>query len=292
MTDDLSARPDPAQRSTREDARVDAQYARSWQLVSAMAHDQFDRAQLGRADAVVIDLEDAVDDSNKPAARADVVEWLSSGGRAWVRINDVTVDAWEDDVEALRGVPGLQGVVLAKVEAPAQVTDTYHRLGAQTPVVPLLESALGIEVATAVASAQGSFRLAFGSGDYRKDTGTENVAVAMAYPRTRLVLASRIGGLQGPIDGPTPLASHSILREQIGDAVALGMTAKLCLDHDQPAVINEDMAPSGSDVAWADEFLADFDARGRVVRDGSDKPRLGRAEKIRERALIFGIEPR
>jgi citrate lyase subunit beta/citryl-CoA lyase len=73
--------------------------------------------------------------------------------------------------------------------------------------------------------------------------------------------------------------------------VALGMTGKLCLDLETPAVINESMAPSPSDVAWALDFLADFEAGGRVIRDGSDKPRLARAEKIRERAEVFRISP-
>ena len=55
------------------------------------------------------------------------------------------------------------------------------------------------------------------------------------------------------------------------------MTGKLCLDFEQPAVINESFAPSPSDVAWAIDFFAEFEAAGSVIRDGSDKPRLARA---------------
>jgi citrate lyase beta subunit len=61
-----------------------------------------------------------------------------------------------------------------------------------------LSLALGIEEARAIASAPGAFRLAFGSGDYRRDTGTSVDNMAMAYPRSRLVVASRIGNLPGP----------------------------------------------------------------------------------------------
>jgi citrate lyase subunit beta / citryl-CoA lyase len=113
----------------------------------------------------------------------------------------------------------------------------------------------------------------------------------MAYPRSRLVLASRIGNLPGPIDGPTVGSNHPILREQSEMTVSLGMTGKLCLDRDQTAVINEVISPTSSDVAWAREFLSDFEARGRVIRDGSDPPRLGRAEKIERLARAFGVEP-
>lgn len=278
-------------RAAREATRVDGENARAWQLVSALATDAFDAAQLGRADQVILDMEDAIDGSLKDRARENVVGWLTGGGSAWVRINDWTTDDWSEDLAALVGTPGLRGVILAKVEAAEQVTDTFQRLGGQTPVIPLLESALGIEDAVTIARARGAYRLAFGSGDYRKDTGAANEPMAMAYPRTRLVLASRIGGLPGPIDGPTVGNSHPLLREQAADAVALGMTGKLCLDIEQPAVINESMSPSPADVAWALDFLQRFEENGRVIRDGSDKPRLARAEVIERRAKLFHIEP-
>jgi citrate lyase subunit beta/citryl-CoA lyase len=278
-------------RRKRESARVEGQNARSWLLVSALQTAAFDRAQLGRADQIVLDLEDAIDASLKQQARENVVGWLTSGGRAWVRINDWTTVDWSDDIAALAGVPGLAGVMLAKTEAAEQVTDTFQRLGGATPVITLIESALGIEDAADIARARGAYRLAFGSGDYRRDTGASNTPLAMAYPRTRLVLASRIGGLPGPIDGPTVASTHPVLREQAADAVALGMTGKLCLDTEQPAVINESMSPSPADVAWAYDFLAEFEADGRVIRDGSDKPRLARAETIKRRAELFRIQP-
>nr|WP_235915302.1 CoA ester lyase [Puerhibacterium puerhi] len=260
-------------------------------LLSALRTDLFDAAQLSRADQVILDCEDAVDDSLKDSAREGVLEWLAAGGRAWVRINERSSAAWADDVAALRDAPGLVGVMLAKTESPDEVIDTVQRLGGHLPVIALVESALGIEDAVSIARAPGVFRLAFGSGDYRRDTGAANEPLAMAYPRSRLVTASRIGGLTGPIDGPTVGTSHPLVREQSADAVALGMTGKLCLDLEQPAVVNECFSPSPADVAWALDFLADFEASGGVIRDGSDKPRLGRARLIQERAQLFRVNP-
>jgi citrate lyase subunit beta / citryl-CoA lyase len=268
---------------------VTAEIARSWLLVSALRHDDFDASIASGADQVILDVEDAVDPRLKHDALRGVASWLSAGGSAWVRVNDHSTEFWSDDIAALRGVPGLRGVVLAKTESASHVTETFDRLGGDTPVIALVESALGIEEGIAIASARGTFRLAFGSGDYQRDTGTSADALAMAYPRSKLVVASRIGNLPGPIDGPTVGSTHSVLREQSEIAVALGLTGKLCLDVQQLPVINEAISPTNSDTAWARAFLADFEARGRVIHDGSDLPRLRLAEKIDRLARAFGI---
>jgi len=270
---------------------VSAEIARSWLLVAATRPADFDASEASRADQIILDVEDAVDPALKNSARDDVASWLAGGGSGWVRINDRTSDFWSDDVDQLVGLPGLLGVMLAKAESPAHVTETFDRLHGNTPVIALVESALGIEEAANIARARGAYRLAFGSGDYRRDTGTAADDMAMAYPRSRLVIASRVGNLPGPIDGPTVGSNHPVLREQGGVAVALGMTGKLCLDVEQLPIINEVISPTRSDVAWARDFLADFEARGRVIRDGSDLPRLGRAQKIDKLARAFGVEP-
>jgi citrate lyase subunit beta/citryl-CoA lyase len=227
----------------------------------------------------------------KTQALKDVIAWLEAGNKAWVRINDYTTPFWASDCAALKGVSNLQGVILAKVEDAAQVEATFDALGGTTPVVALLESALGIEEARNIACARGTFRLAFGSGDYRRDTGTAADDMAMLYPRSRLVTASRIGNLPGPIDGPTITTSYGQLRVASEHTVVLGLTGKLTVDPGQIPVINETICPTQADVTWARDFLDDFEARGRVIRDGSDLPRLGRAEKIDKLARAFGIEP-
>lgn len=272
---------------------IDPAIARSWLLVNAARLDEFDLERAARADQLILDIEDAVDPAFKPAAREAVARWLHDAGRpAWVRINDHSTPFWSEDIDRLRDVAGLAGVVLAKTEAAEHVTETFDRLGGRGRVLALVESALGVEEAVSIARARGAFRLAFGSGDYRRDTGTSADDLAMAYPRSRLVLASRIGGLPGPIDGPTVGTAHRLLREQTETAVSLGLTGKLCLDVEQLPVINESISPTASDVVWARTFLAEFEASGGVITDGSTLPRLGRAQKIDRLARAFGIAPR
>ncbi|KPG88679.1 aldolase [Frigoribacterium sp. RIT-PI-h] len=265
--------------------------ARSWLLVPGTAPARFDSAQASRAAPTALAIEVAVDPARTPAARDDVVAWLTGGGEAWVRINDRSTDFWSGDVDALLGLPGLHGVMLAKTEAPEHVTETFDRLGGAAPVLAPVASALRIEESPAPANARGALRLAFGSGDSRRATGTRAAALAMAYPRSRLVVASRIGGRPGPIDGPTVGSSHPVLREQSGGAVALGLTGKLCLDVEQLPVINEVIRPTPSDAAWAQDFPAAFGGRGRVTREGRARPRLGRAQKIEKLASAFGVQP-
>ncbi|MCW4458615.1 CoA ester lyase [Microbacterium sp. MPKO10] len=274
---------------SRRTRTVPAKLARSWLLVPATKPEVFSDADASAADGIILDIEDAVDPSRKPEAREAVVDWLSGGGEAWVRVNDASTEFWGDDLAALRDVPGLQGIMLAKTETPRQVEDTFQHLGERLPVIALVESAIGIETATDIARAEGAFRLAFGSGDFRRDTGMSADREAMAYPRAKLVVASRCGNLPGPIDGPTVGSSHPVLREQSGTTVSMGMTGKLCLDVEQVPVINEVISPTPTDVGWANGFLADFEARGCVIRDGSDLPRLGRARKIAELAEAFNV---
>jgi citrate lyase subunit beta/citryl-CoA lyase len=111
----------------------------------------------------------------------------------------------------------------------------------------------------------------------------------MSYLRTKLVLASRIGDLLGPIEGPTVGPNHSALRQQAALAVSLGLTGKLCLDEKQTVVINENICPTESEFALAQEFFEDFFAAGGMVRDGSDPPRIKRAEKILNSARALGV---
>ncbi|WP_299166855.1 CoA ester lyase [uncultured Arthrobacter sp.] len=269
-------------------AALPAKLSRSWLLASAASEENFAPALASEADSVVFDIEDAVPAESKPEARERVVEALSTGMTAWVRVNGIETDYWADDLAALSKAPGLRGVMLAMTEKPEQVTHTAMRLQAGTPVLALVESALGIENATAIASAPGTFRLAFGVGDFRRDTGASDDPMALAYARAKLVVASRVGQLPGPIDGPTVGALGDDLLEACKVTASMGMTGKLCLRPDAADTINHGLSPSESEIQWAHELL-DAHASGAVVGDGSYLPRLARAQKISSLADSYGL---
>lgn len=269
--------------------RVPADIARSWLLVPGTAPGLTSRARTSTADVVIVDLEDGVAPADKGRARRALVEAAESGARPWVRIADAASDDWRTDVALLRSHDDLiAGVVLAKVEAPEHVRRTMDALAGALPIVALLESARGIEAALAIAETSGVTRLAFGSGDFRRDTGAADDPMALLYARSRLVSASRAAGLPGPVDGPTVSREHDALAAASEHAASLGMTGRLCLREAQAAAVNAAMSPSASELAWALEVLDALERHG--IRDGSDLPRIARARAICDAAATFGIE--
>lgn len=270
--------------------RIASEFARSWLLVPGNDPERFEPAATSPADAVVLDLEDAVPAEGKAAARAGVVEWLRGGGRAWVRINDTTTSHWCDDVDALAGVPGLEGVMLAKAESGQQVDATADALPDGTRILVLIESAMGLEAAPEIARAEGVFRLVFGSGDFRRDTGMSATPLAMAYPRSRLVVTSRAARLPGPIDGPSLTEDPTVLEEESQLTQSMGMTGKLCMTPDRARFPNAALSPSTDDIGWAHAVIDRLGEDGHGVQDGSDLPKLARAKKIKELVRVFHLQ--
>lgn len=262
---------------------VAPELARTWMLRAATRLHEPTAAP----DALIVDLEDGVPAPRKDEGRALAAEWFAGGGRAWVRVNAVDTPHWGEDILAVGSWPGVQGVVLAKTESGEQAARTYHLLGDRLPLIALVESALGIENAVRIAQAPGVFRLAFGAGDYRRDTATAATDLAMAYPRSRLVTASRIAGLPGPIDGPTLGDDLAQVRANMATAVELGLTGKLTLVPAQVPVINDAAAPSLDDVRTARDLLRDLD--GGEIIDGSQLPALSRSRRLVALADAYGI---
>jgi len=269
-------------------SRIDPVLARSWLLVNGAHADRFEAAAHSRADIVVLDIEDAVAPKDKAAARDNVVRWLGDDNTDWVRINGFGTPWWADDIAALAD-SRVGGVMLAMVESVDHITETAKRLP-DVPIVALVETARGLERVTEIAAAKGTFRLAFGIGDFRRDTGLGEDPTTLAYARSRFTIAARAANLPSAIDGPTIGSNALKLIEATAVSVEFGMTGKICLSPDQCAVVNEGLSPSQDEIGWAKEFFAEFERDGGEIRNGSDLPRIARATKILELARSYGIE--
>ncbi len=268
-------------------SRIDPVLARSWLLVNGTHVDRFQSAAHSRADIVVLDIEDAVAPKDKDSARDNVVRWLGAGNTDWVRVNGFGTPWWADDLVALVDTP-VGGVMLAMVESVDHVTETAKRLP-NVPIVALVETARGLERITEIAATKGTFRLAFGIGDFRRDTGFGDDPSTLAYARSRFTIAAKAANLPSAIDGPTIGSNALKLIEATAVSVEFGMTGKICLSPDQCSVVNEGLSPSQDEVAWAKEFFAEFERDGGEIRNGSDLPRIARATKILELARSYSI---
>ncbi|MFZ2510662.1 MAG: CoA ester lyase [Gordonia sp. (in: high G+C Gram-positive bacteria)] len=266
---------------------MDPVLARSWLLVNGAQQDRFGAASRSRADIVILDIEDAVAPKDKLAARDNVVNWMNDGHSDWVRINGFGTPWWAGDIDAL-ATTSVGGVMLAMVESVDHITETARRLP-NVPIVALVETARGLERITEIAATKGTFRLAFGIGDFRRDTGFGDDPLTLAYARSRFTIAAKAAGLPSAIDGPTIGSSARKLTEATAISAEFGMTGKICLSPDQCAAVNEGLSPSQDEISWAREFFVEFEAAGGEIRNGSDLPRIARATKILDLARSYNI---
>ncbi|HEV8623103.1 MAG TPA: CoA ester lyase [Acidimicrobiia bacterium] len=251
-------------------------------------------------DAVIIDFEDAVAPGQKAMARqvtADLLRELRTGCCVLVRVNGPgDPDLLAADVEALHPCwVAVDGLVLPKAESPDQVRHLEALLvsaGSQASVVPIVETARGVENAVRLAAASPRVAtLVFGSADLSAELGVvpsaEGLELLMA--RSRVVLACAAAGLARPIDGPwLVLDDDAGLAESARQARRLGFGGKAAIHPQQLAAIREAFSPTADEVAWARRVLDAFDASlesgvGAVkLADGTfvDAPVADRARSI------------
>jgi citrate lyase subunit beta/citryl-CoA lyase len=252
-------------------------------FVPASRPERFHKALGSGADAVIVDLEDAVAPADKDAARAALAAWLDPAHPVLVRINAADTPWFAADLELLAR-PGVSAVVLPKAEHPDDVV-VASRAGGGLAVLPLIESALGFEQRRALARADRVERLIFGHIDFQADLNMRATEEELLPFRTALVLASRLAGIAAPIDGVcTAIDDAELLQADALRARRLGFGGKLCIHPRQVAVVNRCFAPSAEEVAWAQRVIAADTASGgaAVAVDGKmvDRPVVLRAQAI------------
>jgi citrate lyase subunit beta/citryl-CoA lyase len=256
-------------------------------------------------DAVILDLEDAVAISEKPATRALVVKAFSHGGQCklYVRVNAYTTEWCYADIVAITG-PGLDGIILPKVETSDQLRSVDWLLSnlerergltvGGIDLVPIIETALGMSNIGAIASSGSrTKRLAFGAGDYTLDLGMvwSSDETELLPARSAVVMASRAAGIEPPLDTVwADLRDTDGFSRSAERAAALGFQGKMCIHPDQIAVTNAAFSPSEQQLSWARRVIAAFEqaeAKGlaSIQLDGQfiDYPIVQRARQVASR---------
>lgn len=244
--------------------------------------DRLEKAVSTGADAVVLDLEDAVAVDQKRQARDGLLGALDQAAALKpivLRINGADTDWHVEDVAAAADLP-VAAVMLPKAESAA--TCEKVRQACSKPVIALIETANGVLRANEIAHA--SSRLAFGNLDFAADIGIGQDRLALAHARSVLVLASRCAGIAPPVDGVTQnFNDFQVVEDDARHSHSMGFGGKLLIHPKQIEPTRLAFRPSSEEIAWAERILAVAGSEtGVLTMDGSmvDAPVLKRARQI------------
>jgi citrate lyase subunit beta / citryl-CoA lyase len=238
---------------------------------------------LAAADAVILDLEDAVAPADKAAARTHLAAADVDPDRVIVRVNPVGSADFALDLDALVPTP-FRRVMVAKAEDAAGL----DALGGYR-VIALCETPLGVEQAGGLARHPSVEALMWGAEDLvagiggRSSRGADGRYRDVArYARSRVLIAAAAAGKDAIDAVHLDIADVAGLTEEATDAAASGFAATACIHPSQVEVIRAAYAPAAEDVAWADAVLAEAASQPGVFRfDGRmiDEPVLRQARR-------------
>jgi citrate lyase subunit beta / citryl-CoA lyase len=254
---------------------------RTFLFVPANHLHRVSKALSTEVDAVILDLEDAVAVSEKAQARSLIQTTLQKPrfARAYVRSNAVDTQHFNADVQECVHL-GLDGIVLPMLQRPEDlaiadwlITQWERERGlvaGSIDLIPIIETAAGIARVEAIADAAARLsrvrRLALGAGDLSLDLGmtlTSHESELLAH-RSRLAVASRVAGLEAPLDTVFGNVRDSEgCKASARRASELGFQGKMCIHPDQCAIVEEAFAPSAEALSRARTIVAEFEAAER-----------------------------
>jgi len=250
--------------------------------------DRFDKAARSGADVVVIDLEDAVAARHKPAARENARQWLhtAASGRAELRVNSLRTPWGAADLEMVAELPALRIVRVPKVESKQDAYAVLKQVGDDVQLHCLIESALGVENAFDIASADPRIGgLALGEADLSSDLGITDED-GLLWARSRIVVAARAAGLPPPVMSVYPYVGDlDGLARSCRRGRELGFCGRSAIHPSQLETIRDTFTPTDEEVAAAKELLDSLENAEHGVTllpDGrmADPAMIGNARRI------------
>jgi citrate lyase subunit beta/citryl-CoA lyase len=286
---------------------------RSALFVPGNRPDRVDKAVNTKADAVIIDLEDAVPMAHKAETRAKVREKVLQyrDKQIIVRVNGLGTEFVEADLDEV-AVEGLRCMMFPKVEEPWNVHEINRLLlniekkrgmapGA-VMIIPLIESAKAVQnifrILSEEAEPQRIFTVAFGAADYTLDMGIEmsKDTRELDYPRSRIAVSCRAAGVAPPLDTPflIDLKDIEALKADAARGRQMGFQGKLCIHPNQVGPCNEVFSPTEEEIHFSERVIqafeeAESEGSGAIQLDGKfiDYPVVERSRRVLKMAAAI-----
>lgn len=244
--------------------------------------ERFAKAAQSGADAVILDLEDAVSPDQKDTARRNLAAHQVRGLPVIIRINARESPCFDDDLAALSNT-AFSAIMLPKTGGAGDIVAVHEKLGRIAPIVPLIETASGLANLPEILGASGVGVVAFGALDYAVDLGCSPGWESLLMARSEIVFRSRLAGLSAPIDGVTTVFNDpAIVEADAAQAIGLGFGGKLMIHPNQIAPALRAFLPDQQALSWAKQVI-DVSSEGAAAQlDGMmvDRPVLERARRI------------
>ena len=274
----------PAYKNTSSDTHIESQNVRvmiksladtkTWLFVPATRIDRIEKAFASGADAVIVDLEDAVAQVDKAQARAALKDYYAAEIEAksyrpiWLRINKASSAEFAKDLALCQQLPELAGVLLAKAEQASDIEKVYQQTG--LPVIAVIESAMGLYRVEEMAKARGLLVFSYGfldlCNDLQMQVGTASANIIANQIRYQLILTSKVHQLLAPIDSVYADFNDSKgLHKRVQLWSQMGMSGMLCIHPKQVDIVKQALQPTDSELEFAQRVIEEYERSGQAV---------------------------
>ena len=247
---------------------------KTWLFVPATRIDRVEKAFASGADAVIVDLEDAVAQIDKAQARAALKDYYAAQHEAksyrpiWLRINKASSAEFAKDLALCQQLPELAGVLLAKAEQASDIEKVYQQTG--LPVIAVIESAMGLYRIDEMAKARGLLVFSYGfldlCNDLQMQVGTASANIIANQIRYQLILTSKVHQLLAPIDSVYADFNDSKgLHKRVQLWSQMGMSGMLCIHPKQVDIVKQALQPTDSELEFAQRVIEEYERSGQAV---------------------------
>ncbi|MDP2215593.1 CoA ester lyase [Phenylobacterium sp.] len=264
---------------------------RSLLFTPASRPDRFESALASGADAVCLDLEDAVAPPDKASARTTALDYLAtrppSAVKVGLRLNGRASGWFDDDLKAAAGARA-DFFMIPKAAGAREFAMLQRAIGEARPFWPLVETAEGLMNCWEIAAAPAVAGVLFGAFDFSAEVGCDMSWEPLLFARSQIAAACARAGVQALDAPPAAIGEPEVLAAETDRARRLGFTGRACIHPAQAAPINTAYTPSAAEVAKAQAVIAAFDAAagGPALLNGKliELPVARAARRILERA--------